>query len=117
MARGGSAEQFAQTIYARLVRVTGDARRPPPLDVIPDARRSNTAMVAWFNTGTRRIGMDEKTVRLCQSLGSRAEACVAFFLGHELAHYYKDHAWGSDFCTRFAATPLAKRIQDLTVEQ
>jgi tetratricopeptide (TPR) repeat protein len=110
-------QEIAQAIYGRLTHVAGDARRPPPLEVIPDTRRSNEKRVAWFDVNARKIGIDEKTVRLCQSLGSRTDGCVAFFLGHELAHFYKDHAWGADFGSRFSATPLGTRIQKLSAEQ
>jgi len=112
-----SPQDFAQAIYKRLARVTGDGRRPPPLEVIPDERRSQQKQAAWFDTNAGTIGMDEKTIRLCQSMSGRASACVAFFLGHELAHFYKDHAWGADFGSRLAATPLGPKIQELSIQQ
>jgi len=62
-APGISPKEFAETIYKRLVRVTGDGRQAPPLDVVPDARRSSDRQVAWFDPGARKIGIDEKTVK------------------------------------------------------
>ena len=117
-ASSGTPKEFAETIYRRLARVTGDGREAPPLEIVPEARRSSDRQVAWYDTATRKIGMDEKAIKLCQqSVGPRAEGCVAFFLGHELAHFYKDHAWGGDFGSRFSATPLGEGIQKLTVQQ
>jgi tetratricopeptide (TPR) repeat protein len=41
--------------------------------------------------------IDDKTIALCRSMGERAEACLAFFLGHELAHFANNHNWGAHF--------------------
>jgi tetratricopeptide (TPR) repeat protein len=116
-AAANSSKEFAEEIYGRLMRVTGDGRRAPPLDVIPDGRRSKDQSVAWFDPNSGKIGVEEKTIRLCRSFGDRGDACLAFFLGHELAHFYKDHAWGADFGSRFSVTPLGAGIRELTGQQ
>lgn len=97
-------------IYRQLARVSGEFRQPPALQVVPEVRSADGRRVAWYDPGARTIGIEAKTVHLCQSMGSRAEACVAFYLGHELAHFYKDHAWAADFGSRLSATPTSRIV-------
>ena len=108
---------YASAIYSRLARVSGDGRQPPQLQVPPEGRSPDGRRVAWYDPGTRTIGIEAKTVRLCQSMGPRSEACLAFYLGHELAHFYKDHAWAADFGSRFSATPTAGMIRPIGEQQ
>src|SRR6516165_945531 len=82
-AAAGPDADDAAAIYSRLARVSGDGRRPPQLQVAPDGRSPDGRRVAWYDPGTRTIGIEAKTVRLCQSMGARSEACLAFYLGHE----------------------------------
>lgn len=118
-----SQAELAERIYRTLARAAGDSRQPPFLEIRSEAERSrgeNGRRVAWYDPGSNRIGIDEKVLQLCAAMGSRrSEACVALFLGHELAHFYKDHRWGADFGSRFAGLGVARRIQerDATPEQ
>ena len=113
----------AQRIYRSLARASGEGRRPPLLEVRSEsdrARGGDPRRVAWYDPASDKIGIDDKVLQMCASMhGRRAEACVALFLGHELAHFYKDHRWGGDFGSRFAGLNVARRIQqrDASPEQ
>jgi tetratricopeptide (TPR) repeat protein len=99
-------------IYSRLARASGDPRRPPQLIELPvNHRAALTSRIAWFDPKGGTIGIDSKLIRLCSEFGERSDDCLALFLGHELAHFYKDHGWGSDFGNRLQPLAVASRIQ------
>jgi tetratricopeptide (TPR) repeat protein len=105
----------AQKIYQTLARASGDSRTPPRLDIRADpgtAGAEDGRRVAWYDPRGGSIGIDDKVLRLCGSLdGDHAQSCMALFLGHELAHFYKDHKWGADFGSRFDGLQVARRIR------
>jgi tetratricopeptide (TPR) repeat protein len=112
MLRGDS---LVEQVYERLVRASGDRRTPPALVVQTEAaRRRGTpgVQVAWFDPGKRIIGIDQKTLWLCAALKQHEADCIAVFLGHELAHFYRDHGWATDFSSRFAGLAVASNIAD-----
>jgi tetratricopeptide (TPR) repeat protein len=104
-----SAAALARLVYARLVATTGTGLPAPELHVqtrqeasrLPVSRRL-AERVAFLRPlpGTLpryQIVIDEQTIQLCRQIAGEAEGCVAFFLGHELAHYVNHHDWGPHF--------------------
>jgi hypothetical protein len=89
-------EKTARRVYSRLVKAIGDARPAPTLQFIRDSTGSGNR-VAWFDPSTKAIALEERAFDICVSTGRDSLNALAFLLGHELAHYYKDHAWGGDF--------------------
>lgn len=101
--------ELAQMVYQRLIPTTGTGLPAPELHVqtrqeaskLPEARRM-AERVAFLRPlpGTLpryQIVIDEQTIQLCQTMAGDAAGCVAFFLGHELAHYVNHHDWGPHF--------------------
>ncbi len=107
--------ESANRIYRALVLASGDGRQAPVLEIRTDTERARTRdgrRVAWYDPRANRIGIDETVLRLCAAMQGRAnEGCAALFLGHELAHFYKDHGWGADFGSRFAGSGVAAKIE------
>jgi hypothetical protein len=88
-------EKTARRVYNCLVKAIGDARPAPSLQFIRDSTGANR--VAWFDPTAKAIALEERAFDICVSTGRDSLNALAFLLGHELAHYYKDHAWGGDF--------------------
>jgi tetratricopeptide (TPR) repeat protein len=86
-----------QALYSRLSRAVGDSRPAPQLHVRPrDKERRNE--VAWFHFRGPIIGVSERVYdEICVPMKEAKSDCLAWLLAHELAHFHKSHAWGSDF--------------------
>jgi hypothetical protein len=89
-------ENVARRVYSRLIKAIGDARPAPVLQFIHDGAGSANR-VAWFDPATKTVALEERAYDICSSSGQDSLNAIAFLLGHELAHYYKDHGWGGDF--------------------
>lgn len=93
-------EQMAQQVYARLARAAGVVN--PPKLVIQPAEPASPNRVAFLRMTAgplprREIVIEDKTIFVCRQLGPQSEACLAYFLGHELAHFANNHDWGAHF--------------------
>ncbi len=63
------------------------------------------------------IVLSRQAVRTCFNLGGQAEPCLAFVLGHELAHLANDDFWHQEVHGFLADNPLAKRFAGIAQGQ
>ena len=56
------------------------------------------------------LTIEERAYDLCVSLGPDSLDAMASLIGHELAHYYKDHSWPGDFGNGFADLEVGQAI-------
>lgn len=103
---------LATRVYSKLVLVVNGTGNPPRMRIqsakefqeLPGyTQETNRVAFLEIVNGPpirREIVIDEKTVRVCARLDSKAEACVAFFLGHELAHWASAHDWKGHFARK-----------------
>ena len=93
-AAGIDKEAVVQSVFEDIVRVAGDGRPAPALHIVDSGERN--LRIAWFDPspGTRAVSIERRTADLCFDgpLGARPRDCLAFILGHELTHFYKDHS-------------------------
>ena len=92
--------QAAASVYERLVRAAGIGN--PPKLVVEPYRPGAADRVAFLRTvpgplPRRELAIDDKTIAICRSMGEQAESCLAYFLGHELAHFANNHNWEMHF--------------------
>jgi tetratricopeptide (TPR) repeat protein len=106
----GAKEKTVRQVYARIVRAIGDARPAPTLHFLADSL-APANRVAWFDPATKSISLEEKAFDICRAAGADSLDALAFLLGHELAHYYKDHAWGGDFGSENADLTSGRAIE------
>jgi len=97
-------------IFEDLTNAAGDGRPAPPLRIVAE---STTAWrIAWFDPtpGRRAIYIEQQTLNVCRrgTLAPHYRDCIALILGHELAHFYKDHSRLLDFA-RAEASPDTDR--------
>ncbi|MDP9132624.1 MAG: neutral zinc metallopeptidase, partial [Nitrospirota bacterium] len=91
----------SRDVYERLIRTIGDARMPPDLRLV--AGKASTFDVALYVPSRRAIYLEEEFYDLLQStLSSNHSQGLALILGHELAHFYRNHTWVEDFNRSFA---------------
>ena len=101
-----------ENVYDDLVRAIGDGRAAPTLSILP--RGIDAGMkVAWFSPGSDVLHIEERAFDLCRRVGADSLNALAALLGHELAHYYKDHDWPGDFGNGYADLEVGQRIRQL----
>ena len=85
-----------QKVFRDLVRAIGDGRTPPTLRLLSRGAGSRL-WVTWFQPEAHNVTLEERAYDVCASLGPDSLNALAWMLGHELAHCYKDHGWVADF--------------------
>lgn len=103
----------ALKVYERLREARGDFRYPVP-DFFMTQQKGQ---VASINYGPPiEIFLEEAAYKVCASFGDKADAAIAFLLGHELAHYYEKHGWRGDFGTNYSHLGISKQLDTLYKE-
>lgn len=91
-----------QEIFDRLVGAIGDVRPPPDIRMV--AGKASDFDVALYSPSRRAIYVEEEFYDLAHSVMPQdLPQALALILGHELAHFYRNHAWAEDFNRAFAA--------------
>ena len=102
----------AQRVFDDLVRAIGDGRTAPKLRLV--ASGSGGALkVAWYSPKKNRLTIEEKAFDLAAAMGADSLNALAALIGHELAHFYKDHGWAGDFGNGFADLEVGQRVRTL----
>ena len=99
----------ALAVFNRLVRARGDSRYPPP----NFAMRASGGQAAAINYEIPEIVLEKQAYDVCARYGDQADAALAFLLGHELTHYYENHAWRRGFVARYRDLPIAIKLDTL----
>lgn len=102
----------ARRVVDDLVRAIGDGRTPPEFQLLASGS-SSRMKVAWFAPGHNLLTLEERAYDLCAELGPDSLNGLAVLLGHELAHYYKDHGWVGDFGNGFAELEVGQTLNQL----
>lgn len=102
----------ARGVFNDLVRAIGDGRTRPKLQVLP-AGAGGRMKVAWYVPQANAVTIEERAYDLCAAMGSDSLSALATLLGHELAHYYKDHGWVGDFGNGFADLEVGQTLAEL----
>lgn len=93
--------QQVERVYRNLVRAVGDSRTPPELRMVRG--KSSLFDIAMFAPKQSRVLIEERFVDLAQGLpASDRPDALALILGHELAHFYRNHPWALEFGKAFA---------------
>ena len=78
-----------EQVYHDLVTAVGD-----PTLIAPPLKSSNSeSRVAYYSPGRQTIFVEQKFLAICSGFGADSLNAVAFILGHELAHVYRNHGW------------------------
>ena len=110
--RGHPKFKTAQKVFDDLIHAIGDGRTRPHLRVQPNGV-TGQLQVAWFVPGSNVLTLEERVYDLFVSMGADSLDALAVLLGHELAHYYKDHGWVGDFGNAFADLEVGQELEKL----
>lgn len=85
-----------QGVFDRLVNAYGNAKAAPKLILLPNTQKERVVAV-YSNAPQPTIKVDEQLFDICQKIKSDSLNAVATIISHELAHYYNDHTFCSDY--------------------
>lgn len=114
-------QKTLNSIFTRLVSSYGSNKSSPELKLIPKNPLNIPAI--YESSPTPIIRFDEKLFDICINIGSDSTNALAAILSHELAHYYKDHSWCSDYAfairksNKYFAQKLNSASKDSKIEK
>lgn len=89
-------ESQIKLVFDDLVLAYGNAKSAPQLIVIGEKIIQKTP--AFYNPSPKpSIKVDVNFYKLCQTFGKDSLNALSIVISHELAHYYNDHSFCSDF--------------------
>lgn len=89
-------KQQIETVFNQLVLAYGNAKPAPLLLLLEDKYLQKPP--AFYSTSDKpSIKIDFYFYKLCQTFGKDSLNALSIVLSHELAHYYNDHTFCSDF--------------------
>ncbi len=92
-----------QSVFNQLVTAYGSPKSAPEL-VFMKAEPKPTIPALYAN---KKVMIDLQLYRLCQTFGKDSLNALSVVISHELAHYYYEH----DFCSDFAFAIRHKSVQ------
>ena len=92
-----------QSVFNQLVSAYGSPKSAPEL-VFMKAETKATIPALYAN---KKVMIDLQLYRLCQTFGKDSLNALSVVISHELAHYYYEH----DFCSDFAFAIRHKSVQ------
>lgn len=92
-----SKKESTKAVFNSLIQAYANAKSAPELKFI--SQKSGKSVIARYiiEDGSHLIEIDEKLINICFSMGKDSLNALAIILSHELAHYYNDHEWCSDY--------------------
>ncbi|MDB2631006.1 hypothetical protein N9Y36_04820 [Ulvibacter sp.] len=103
-----------QEVFNKLVNTYGSAKQKPKLVV----RTSKSSKPAEYIAKDATIFIDNYVFTLSKELGKDQLNVLSIIISHELAHYYFDHTFCTDYAvaTRNLNKELAKDIRDSSMD-
>ncbi len=101
-----------KTVFTNLVNSYTSNKGAPKIEII--SKNESEIIAQYVSNPFPKIQISEKTYDICMSLGRDSINALALILSHELAHYYKDHTWCSDysFALKKSNLNLAKQLNN-----
>jgi tetratricopeptide (TPR) repeat protein len=101
-----SKKKSAKTVFNNLVQAYANAKSAPEFKIIP--LKAGKSVIARYiiEYGNHLIEIDEKLINICFAMGNDSLNSLAIILSHELAHYYNDHEWCSDYAYALVKSDL-----------
>jgi len=98
---------YAEDVFIRLVNSVGNLYGTKPTLVIV---KSDLLVAETYSTGEIKIG--SRLIEKCRSFGKDSSNAIAHILSHELAHYYQNHSWISNFTSAYANIEWSRKLNE-----
>lgn len=106
---------FYQDIFHDIATSFGDSKPIPQLEIIGRDKRCKIPAQYLPNSGI--IQIEQCLIDLTKEFGKDSTTALAIIMGHELAHYYKQHEWCSEFAYSVRGTDLGNKIINISKDQ
>lgn len=99
----------AEGVYSELARQFQDGRTPPGLEL-----SEAFGEPAMFWPKREAVVLESAAYEVARSLGADSLNALAYLLGHELAHFYGEHAERAGFLRTFSQLAVADTLAAMT---
>lgn len=106
--------QVAQQVFNDIVNAYGNSKSPPQFKILP--KSSKKIVAQYISYPEAAIQIDQDLYSICTSFGKDSLNALAIIISHELAHYYNDHNWCSDYAFALQNTNLGKTLYKVAKE-
>lgn len=107
--------KFYQDVFTEIANSFGESKPVPKLEIIN--RSSRCKIPAQYIPDRAVIQIEQCLIDVTKQFGKDSTTALAILMGHELAHYYKQHEWCSEFAYSIRETDLGKEIIDISKDQ
>lgn len=108
--------EILQSIYKDLINAGTNKKPAPRLEFNPSLK-SKMASYGLDEEGKDVITFEGAAFDVCESLGGEDfKMAIAYILGHELMHFYRDHQWSNKFRSAFSINDLELEIADINAQ-
>lgn len=99
-------------VFTNLVNSYSSNKGAPVIEIV--TKNQPGIIAQYISVPYPKIQISEKTYDICMSFDKDSSNALALILSHELAHYYKDHTWCSDysFALKKSNLKLAKQLNN-----
>jgi tetratricopeptide (TPR) repeat protein len=104
-------QKMAQAVFENVVNAYGNAKAAPLLIILPNTKKERV-VAAYSSTPQPTIKVDEQLIDICIQLKADSLNALATIISHELAHYYNDHTFCSDYAFVLGNTTLSKVLRN-----
>jgi len=101
-------------VFNNLVNAYASTKSSPSLKIL--SGRASKVVAQYITYPSPTIQIDETLYDICMSLGKDSANALAIILGHELAHYYNDHSWCSDYAFALRYSALGNTLNKVSKE-
>lgn len=105
-------EEVSKEVYKKIGKTVQDARKIPTFNFEYNSEYE-PVYNAWYDPSNNTINLGEGIYDLATEFGADSINVIAAVLGHELAHFYKDHGWGYSFGMMNNGTHIADDIYEM----
>ena len=91
-----NAQKQFQNVFDQLVLAYGSAKPAPQLNIILN-KPKQIAPAKYYSSPKPNIKVDAYLLTICRTFGKDSLSALSVVLSHELAHYYSDHTFCSDY--------------------
>lgn len=103
-------QKIVQKVFDNIVNAYGNAKAAPQLRIIGNYQKERV-VAAYSTTPQPTIKVDEQLIDICLQFKEDSLNALAIIISHELAHYYNDHTFCSDFAFALGNTNLSKALR------
>ncbi len=98
---------YCRDVFNRLVSSVSNVYGTKPTLTIVE---SDYLVAETYSTGEIKVG--SRLIQLCRRFGADSTNAMAHVLSHELAHYYQNHAWISNFTSAYASVEWSRKLSE-----